>query len=109
MTDHDLDQIRAAVGDALTPVQAQLAEHTRMLALLQQDTALIRGTVTGHTQMLASLAQDVRLLRAAINDIAKENVTPGEIAAIHHDLSRLQVQVAELSGRLEMVEGRDRH
>lgn len=100
------EDLREELQAALAPVKAQLAEHARLLALLQQDTAVIRGTVNGHTQLFAGLVQDVRLLRGAINDIAKENVTPGEIAAIHHDLSPLQVQVAELRGRVEELERR---
>jgi hypothetical protein len=33
------------------------------------------------TRLLTTLQQDTRLIRAAINDLAKENVTAGEIPA----------------------------
>ncbi len=33
-----------------------------------------------HSHTLGVLLQEGRLLRAAVNDIAKENVTPGEIS-----------------------------
>ncbi len=52
------------------------------------------------------LRQDMRMLRAAINNVAKENVTPGEISAIHHDLNRLMGQVSELAARVDLLEQR---
>jgi len=64
---------------------------------------------SGHTRTLDILLQDTRMVRGAVNDMAKETVTAGEVEAIHHDLNRLQQQVSELTARLEIVEGRDRH
>jgi hypothetical protein len=46
-------------------------------------------------------------MRAAVNDMAKESVTPGEVAVLHEDLSRMQQQVSELKGQVEILEGRN--
>lgn len=52
----------------------------------------------------AEVRGDIRMLRAALNDIARENVTPGEVAAIHHDLNRVMGQVNELAARVDVLE-----
>ena len=44
------------------------------------------------------------MLRSAINDHARENVTPGEMLAMHHDLyRRAQTDVEIRMKRVEMV------
>jgi hypothetical protein len=48
------------------------------------------------------------MARAAVNDLAKENVTPGEMEAVHDDLTRLRREVDELTVRLEAVEERNK-
>jgi hypothetical protein len=102
-----------AVLGILHAIQADLAavktDHGRKLDMLQQDTTLIRGALNGHTRMLDILQQDTRMIRGAVNDFARENVTAGEVEAIHHDLNRAQREIAELTARLEIIEERDRH
>jgi hypothetical protein len=73
------------------------------------DMAELRTDVRSHTRTLNILVQDTRLTRAAMNDVARESVTPGEVEAIHHDLNRAMQELAMLAARLEIVEGRDRH
>jgi len=99
----------AAVQSDLTTVKTDVHSHTRLLDVLQQDTALIRGARTGRPRTPDILLRDARLRRGAVNDMAKESVTPGEVEAIHHDLNRLQQQVSELTARLIIVEGCERH
>ena len=104
-----LDEKFDRLSDTVDRLNDEVATHTRMLDMLQQDATLIRGVLTGHTRTLDILLQDTRMVRGAVNDMAKETVTAGEVEAIHHDLNRLQQQVSELTARLEIVEGRDRH
>jgi ubiquinone biosynthesis protein UbiJ len=47
-------------------------------------------------------------MRAAVNDIAKENVTPGEMEAVHDDLTQLRQEVDGLTVRIEMIEERQK-
>jgi hypothetical protein len=84
-----------------------LEENSRALELLRQDVGSIRVAQAAQGNTLHILLQDTRMLRAALNDVAKENVTPGEVEALHEDLSRLQQQVSHLNARLAVVESRD--
>jgi len=68
---------------------------------LGEDVREMKGRMRG----LDVLRQDVRLIRAAVNDIARTEVTSGEVEALHHDVNKLQQSVAELEVRLEAVEG----
>jgi len=99
----------AGVKTDLTAVRTDVTMHTRTLSLLQQDTGMIRGALHGHTRMLEMLQQDTRMIRGAVNDMARTDVAAGEVEAIHHDLNRAQREIAELTARLELIEGRDRH
>jgi ubiquinone biosynthesis protein UbiJ len=76
------------------------------IAGLKADLGGVKTEVRVHSRTLDILLQEGRLLRAAVNDFAKENVTPGEVEAIHHDLNRLRHEVSELTVRVEMIEER---
>jgi hypothetical protein len=104
-----LRALDAKIDDIGTRLDHIDQEHGRALELLRQDVGGIRVAQAGHGNTLHILLQDTRMLRAALNDVAKESVTPGEVEALHEDLSRLQQQVSELTARLAIVEGRDQH
>lgn len=52
----------------------------------------------------AEVRADIRMLRAALNDLARENVTAGEVAAIHFELNRLAAQLSELAARVDILQ-----
>jgi len=76
--------------------------------LMGAELATVKSEVRSHGRMLNVLQQDVRLIRAAVNDIARVDVTSGEVEALHHDVNRLQQEVSELAVRIEIMESRDR-
>ena len=76
------------------------------IAGMKADMASVKTDVRVHSRTLDILLQEGRLLRAAVNDFAKDNVTPGEVEAIHHDLNRLRHEMSELTVRVEMIEER---
>jgi hypothetical protein len=49
------------------------------------------------------MKQDLREIRAALNDMARTNVTAGEIEALHTDLNRLDNQYIELATEVEII------
>jgi len=76
------------------------------LASVKADMAGVKLDVRKHTNLLDILLQDVRMIRSAVNDIARTNVTSGEIGALHHDVTRMQQGLAELEARVEAIEAR---
>jgi ubiquinone biosynthesis protein UbiJ len=72
------------------------------------DQTAIRTEQRTHTRTLGILLQEGRLMRAAVNDIAKENVTSGEMEAVHDDLTQLRQEVDGLTVRIEMIEERQK-
>ena len=87
--------------DLREELQAALAPLQQAISVLQQDVTWLRLEATAHTRVLDILSQDVRLLRGAVNDMAKESVTAGEMEAVHHDLNRMGLEVARLGARIE--------
>src|SRR5215813_38818 len=75
---------------------------------LKTDMSAVKTELRIHTRTLNILLQEGRMVRAAVNDIARENVTPGEVEAIHHDLNQLRHDISALTARLEIIEERDR-
>lgn len=47
---------------------------------------------------------ELRMLRSAINDHARENVTPGEMSAVHHDLDLYRHEQLANEARLRRIE-----
>jgi hypothetical protein len=43
-----------------------------------------------HARTLDILSQDTRMIRAAVNDIARVDVTAGEVEVMHDDINRLR-------------------
>lgn len=77
------------------------------IAPVREEIAQIRARVDGLPLIGAAidtLRQDVRMLRAAINDMARVNITAGEVEALHADVTRVQTRHMELSTRLATVE-----
>jgi hypothetical protein len=51
---------------------------------LKMDMAELRRQGNIHARALDILSQDTRMIRAAVNDIARVDVTAGEVEAMHH-------------------------
>lgn len=88
-----------AVLEILKAIQAELAT-------VRADVGSVRIGLAGHTRLLNILLQDTREIRAATNDMATSRVTAGEIEAVHHDLTRVQQEVAELAAKVDALEHR---
>lgn len=72
----------------------------------QPDMRLMMATIKSNMDKMIYVEGELRMLRSAINDHAKENVTPGEMLALHHDLDvyrRAQTEVEIRMKRVEMV------
>ena len=78
------------------------------IAGLRTDLSTVKTEVRSHTRVLDMLQQDTRLIRPAVNDIARVDVTSGEVEALHHDVHRVQREIALLAERVEAIEERDR-
>jgi ubiquinone biosynthesis protein UbiJ len=86
MTDLTLEDIRTVLQTELAPIRTKL----NGLPLIHRSIGEIR--------------QELRMVRAAINDIAKTNITSGEVEALHDDVNRLQDRQNELEARLLTLE-----
>jgi hypothetical protein len=95
-----LETLRAMRGD----MTALNGKADRIVA----DLTAVKIEQRSHSRTLNILVQEGRLVRAAVNDIAKENVTPGEMEAVHDDLTQLRREVDSLTARLEIVEERQK-
>ena len=75
---------------------------------LKSELAPVRALLDGMPlihRALAVLQRDSRMIRAAVNDMARTNLTSGEVEALHEDVDRVQGEVAELSVRVAAIEG----
>jgi prefoldin subunit 5 len=79
------------------------AEFTAVRA----ELAYIRSRVDGLPLIGAAvetLRHDLRLVRAAINDMARTNITAGEVEAMHADIDQMQTKQLELETRIVTLE-----
>jgi hypothetical protein len=81
----DMRTSQSEMGTRLDGVRAEL-QALRERFDAQPDFRLLMNTVNELVERVIQLGQDVRMIRSAINDQARESVTPGEVEGIHHDL-----------------------
>jgi ubiquinone biosynthesis protein UbiJ len=90
MTDDDLRTILQA---ELAPVREQL----KIIEIKVSGIPLI-------AESTHDLRRDLRMVKAAINDMARVNITAGEVAAMHDDIDRVQTRQDQIETRLATVE-----
>jgi ubiquinone biosynthesis protein UbiJ len=93
MTDLTLEAARDLLRDELHPIRDEL----------QRMRVPVDGIPTMNRN-LTVLQQETRAIRAAVNDLARIQVTSGEIEALHADVNRVQAEYAELATRLATLE-----
>jgi ubiquinone biosynthesis protein UbiJ len=74
-----------------------------ILRRIQASIAALDRRVTGQLNILS---QDVRMIRSTIHDMGETRVTEGEVAVLHEDINRVQQTLADLTARVEALEGR---
>ena len=70
----------------------------------QPDMRLMLANSKVILERLVHIESEIVMLRAAVNDHARENVTPGEMAAIHQDLAKLRMEQMDGEARMRRVE-----
>ena len=70
----------------------------------QPDMRLMLANSKVMIERMIYFEGEMRMMRSAINDHARENVTPGEVASLHHDLSAYRQQQLFDGGRLLRLE-----
>ena len=106
----DMRQELAGVRQELAGVRQELAGVPQELAGIRQEFAFVRPRIDGVPVIgaaIETLRHDVRTLRAAINDMARVNITAGEVEALHADIDRMQTRQMELEARIAALEGRE--
>jgi hypothetical protein len=71
---------------------------------IHSELAFIRARLVVMGGAIDVLQRDVRMTRAAVNDLAKTNITSGEVDALHEDLQRVMAKQDDLEARLLMLE-----
>jgi chromosome segregation ATPase len=74
---------------------------------IADDVSMMRPRVDGLPLIgnaIDNLQRDMRLLRAAINDMARTNITAGEVEAMHTDIDRMMARQVELEARIAALE-----
>ena len=102
------DEPENLVLEHLRAMRADMGAVRSDMAAINTKLDRVVTEQRSHARTLNILVQEGRLVRAAVNDVAKENVTPGEMEAVHDDLTQLRREVDSLTARLEIVEERQK-
>ena len=94
----------AAILTALQAIQSRLESIESTMAK-QPDLRLIGHQLATLIERVNSLeASNIRAI-AALNDIARESVTPGEVEALHTEMKDLRTTRFNHEVRLRQIEG----
>ena len=102
------DEPENLVLDTLRAMRGDMAALNGKVDRVAADLTAVKTEQRSHSRTLNILVQEGRLVRGAVNDVAKENVTPGEMEAVHDDLTQLRREVDTLTARIEIVEERQK-
>jgi hypothetical protein len=70
----------------------------------QPDMRLMLANSKVVLEKLIHIDSEITMLRSAVNDHARENVTPGEVAAIHYELANMRRELMDGEARMRRVE-----
>jgi DNA repair ATPase RecN len=96
MSDDDFRTILRAI-DGLQAELASVREQLKIIEIKVSGIPLI-------AESTHDLRRDLRMVKAAINDMARVNITAGEVEALHEEIDKIQAENAELATRLATVE-----
>jgi DnaJ-domain-containing protein 1 len=102
MSDDLLHEILKSLGDLRAEV-AGLRKEMNAFSFAQAGFSAAQK-VFGND--INAMQQDVRMIRAALNDMARTNVTAGEVEAIHTDINRLNADYRDLAIEVEIIKRR---
>jgi len=88
------------MSDLVLEILKDMQRQLYVLPRMQAEMATTARAVT-------LLEQDVRMIRAALNDMARTNVTTGEADALHSEVNQLRADVREHETRLHILEHRE--
>jgi hypothetical protein len=103
MTDLTVDTLRAE----LAPITKRLDAIETRLEHIEARLLPMQAQVAGIAvidRKLTVIQQELRLQRAAVNDFARESVTPGEITALHTDVNTVMAGHHDLERRIATLE-----
>jgi len=99
----DLANLGARVGG----LASEVSEMRIRVDSLASEMANVRIRVDGLPLLgvaVETLRQDVRMTRAAINDMARINITAGEVESMHTDIDRTMARQDAIETRLATLE-----
>ena len=100
VTELTLEMLREVLREELTPIRDELKTMRADIKALQ---AHVDGIPFIHRKV-DTILQEQRMLRSALNDLARIQVTAGEIEALHHDVNQVQTKIGELEVQIATLE-----
>jgi archaellum component FlaC len=106
----NIDGLRTGIDGLRTRVDGLASEMANVRTRvdgLASEMVNVRIRVDGLPLLgvaVETLRQDVRMTRAAINDMARVNITAGEVEAMHTDIDRTMARQDEIERRLVTLE-----
>jgi len=97
----------AAMKSEMAAVKSELSNLGIRVDGLASEMANVRIRVDGLPLLggaVETLRRDVRMTRAAINDMARINITAGEVESIHTDIDRTMARLDAIEARLATLE-----
>jgi DNA repair ATPase RecN len=83
-----------------------IAAQIETIKIQVSGLPLIASSLLELREDVRELRRETRLVKAAINDMARVNITAGEVEALHDDLDKLANALIDIKSRLALLEKR---
>jgi prefoldin subunit 5 len=107
MTELTLEALRSELTAALEPIRSELASVRAEIETIKVQISglpLTAATLHELREDVRELRRETQLVKAAVNDMARVNITAGEVEALHDELDHIASEHAEIKARLELLE-----
>lgn len=94
------DDFRSILRDELEPIRTELTTIQGKIS----GVPLIAVSVHELREDVRELRRETRMIKAAINDMARINITAGEVEALHDELDGIADAQIDIKARLTLLE-----
>lgn len=100
----ELGAALAAINDKIDGLRAAMHNRFETIEIKISGLPLIASSLHELREDVRELRRETRLMKAAINDMARVNITAGEVEALHEELDKITNAQIEIRARLALLE-----
>jgi hypothetical protein len=93
----------AVIGDKIDALRFEIFARFETIDIKVSGVPLIAEATQDLVEATQDLRRELRMVKAAINDMARVNITAGEVEALHEELDKIANAQIDIRARLSLL------